>query len=158
MRTAQQPRPKSRFESRTQIKTQVEPQARAQAKPKPETRSDPRSRQEVGPVRVTRTATAGASAPMRRAPRAPFVLLVIGLMCGGLVTLLLLNVTLAQGTYKERDLRSSIDELRQQAALQEKQVRDASQPEALKSRAPSDLVWDDSPPSFITSRPADGTR
>lgn len=82
------------------------------------------------------------------------MLLVIGLMCGGLVTLLLLNTMLAQGSYQEKDLRSSIDELRQQAAAQEAQLRRDGQPGALDEAARRyGMVRDDGPPRFITPRP-----
>ncbi|GAA3445782.1 hypothetical protein [Planomonospora venezuelensis] len=58
----------------------------------------------------------GAAAPRRRgrAPRAPFVLLVVGLLCGGLITLLLLNTVLAEGSFKENDLRNANKALMQQ--------------------------------------------
>ncbi|WP_055483037.1 hypothetical protein [Sphaerimonospora mesophila] len=155
MRTAQQTRP-----SQLQAQLRTQTKSRPKTRPTPRPKITPRPEGELGTigVRAPRATTSRVSAAVRRAPKAPFVLLVIGLMCGGLVTLLLLNVTLAQGTYKERDLRSSIDQLREQAALEEKLARKAEQPEALTSMVPPGLERDDSPPSFITSRPVDGTR
>jgi len=86
----------------------------------------------------------------RRPPRAPFVLLIVGLMCGGLVTLLLLNTVLAQDSFRLSDLRSSIDELHEQAAEQENQLRQWTQPAAVDEQARAlDLEQDKSAPKFI---------
>ncbi|WP_433497014.1 hypothetical protein ACQP1K_18805 [Sphaerimonospora sp. CA-214678] len=156
MRTAQQTR-----SSQLQAQLRTQTKSRPKTRPRPRPKIAPRPEGELGTIGVRTpraTPPAGVSAAVRRAPKAPFVLLVIGLMCGGLVTLLLLNTMLAQGSYKESDLRSSINQLREQAALEEKLAREAEQPEALTSMVPPGLVKDDSPPSFITSRPVDGTR
>ncbi|KAA9379904.1 hypothetical protein F5972_09750 [Microbispora cellulosiformans] len=93
----------------------------------------------------------------RRPPRAPFVLLVVGLMCGGLVTLLLLNTVLAQDSFKLSDLRSSIDDLHQQADEQENLLRTWSQPGAVDEagRGTGDVQPDRSAPRFI--RAGEGT-
>ena len=58
--------------------------------------------------------TALASLPAR-APRTPFVLLVLGLLGGGLLALLLLNTALAQGSFRIHDLQ------RQTATLADRQ-------------------------------------
>ncbi|MFG1695708.1 hypothetical protein [Nonomuraea sp. NPDC049309] len=50
---------------------------------------------------------AGGRGPARR-QRTPFVLLVVGLLCGGLVSLLLLNTMLAQDTITDAKLREEI--------------------------------------------------
>jgi hypothetical protein len=84
------------------------------------------------------------------------VLLVAGLMCGGLVTLLLLNTVLAQDSFKLGDLRSSIDELHQQAASQENQLQMWSQPGALSEAARPYVKPDNSAPEFITTAPSAG--
>ncbi|MGJ6961364.1 hypothetical protein ACSDR0_05590 [Streptosporangium sp. G11] len=47
-----------------------------------------------------------------RPPRAPFLLLVVGLLCGGLVSLLLLNAVLAKDSFKANGLRNEISGLR----------------------------------------------
>jgi hypothetical protein len=49
----------------------------------------------------------GGRGPARR-QRTPFVLLVVGLLCGGLVSLLLLNTMLAQDTITDAKLREEI--------------------------------------------------
>ncbi|MEU4224518.1 hypothetical protein AB0F17_09500 [Nonomuraea sp. NPDC026600] len=51
--------------------------------------------------------------PSRGRQRAPFVLLVVGLMCGGLVSLLLLNTVLAQDSITAANLRDEIAVARQ---------------------------------------------
>ncbi|MBG0829510.1 hypothetical protein HS041_17225 [Planomonospora sp. ID67723] len=38
----------------------------------------------------------------------------VGLLCGGLITLLLLNTVLAEGSFRESDLRKANNELAQQ--------------------------------------------
>ncbi|GII53935.1 hypothetical protein Pth03_23240 [Planotetraspora thailandica] len=97
---------------------------------------------------VTRVRPAGAM--FRRPPRAPFVLLVVGLMCGGLVTLLLLNTVLAQDSFKLSDLRSSTDQLHEQAATLENELRVWDQPGAIEEAAkPLGVVKDTAPPRFI---------
>jgi hypothetical protein len=70
-----------------------------------------------------------------RAPRAPFVLLVITLLVGGLVTLLLLNTALAQGAFVIHDLESQSAQLadREQALQQEVAVE--ASPARLAKRA-----------------------
>ncbi|GII26725.1 hypothetical protein [Planotetraspora mira] len=120
------------------------------------------------PVRV---APAGAEAPevqatsrersarsaFRRPPRAPFVLLVVGLMCGGLVTLLLLNTVLAQDSFKLTDLRSSTDQLHEQAATLEGELRIWDQPGAIEEAAkPLGVEKDTTAPRFVKTGPSVG--
>jgi len=70
-----------------------------------------------------------------RAPRAPFVLLVITLLVGGLVTLLLLNTALAQGAFVIHDLESQSAQLAdREQALQQEVALEAS-PARLAKRA-----------------------
>ncbi|WP_169944827.1 hypothetical protein [Microbispora sp. H11081] len=102
----------------------------------------------------TRPAASARATMARRAfqrpPRAPFVLLVVGLMCGGLVTLLLLNVVLSQDSFRLGDLQSSIDELHEQAAEQENQLRRWTQPDVVDEQARAQgLEEDTTAPKFI---------
>ncbi|MEU8269486.1 hypothetical protein AB0B89_20290, partial [Sphaerisporangium sp. NPDC049002] len=74
---------------------------------------------------ATRPAAGGGAAQGTRrasAPRAPFVLLVVGLLCGGLVSLLLLNLVLAQDSFRVNDLRKTTEQLRQQAQDKDTEV------------------------------------
>src|SRR4051794_2834231 len=52
-----------------------------------------------GPAPAGRSAGRAGVARRRRSPRAPFVLLVLALLAGGLATMLLLNTVLAQGAF-----------------------------------------------------------
>ncbi|GIH74169.1 hypothetical protein [Planobispora longispora] len=80
-------------------------------------------------LRAPAEARSPGAAPRRgRAPRAPFVLLLVGLLCGGLVTLLLLNTVLAQGSFRESDLRNDITELTLAKETRENDNRRAEQP------------------------------
>ncbi|GII67062.1 hypothetical protein Skr01_71470 [Sphaerisporangium krabiense] len=76
-----------------------------------------------------------AAARPRHAPRTPFVLLVVGLLCGGLVTLLLLNTVLAQDSFRVSDLRDSTRELHEQAQDLNKELLRRSQPGAVADEA-----------------------
>lgn len=61
-----------------------------------------------------------------RPPRTPFVLLVAGLLCGGLVSLLLLNAVLARDSFTAAELREQNKEisLRKEQALLENAKRE----------------------------------
>ncbi|GAA0972819.1 hypothetical protein GCM10009555_026610 [Acrocarpospora macrocephala] len=86
----------------------------------------------------------------RRPPRAPFVLLVVGLLGGGLVSLLLLNTVLAQDSFKYNELRRVTEQLHQQANQEEGRIRDAQQPSGLAGQAGDlGLRPDDSAPEFV---------
>ncbi|WP_433347892.1 hypothetical protein ACQP25_31765 [Microtetraspora malaysiensis] len=117
------------------------------------------------PRRAARSASsatgAAAARSGRRPPRAPFVLLVVGLLCGGLVSLLLLNTVLAQDSFELSDLRSGTERLRQQADELDNQVRMLTQPGALdeQARGGSKLDTDQTaPPRFISAEHESGTR
>ncbi|MFB9832746.1 FtsB family cell division protein [Actinoallomurus acaciae] len=105
----------------------------------------PAVRLTTAPVRAARTGTAAPptiQAPARTtgrhataAPRAPFALLVVGLLGGALVGLLLLNTALAQQSFKRSELQQEnqrLEERRQ--ALQEDIARESS-PEVLRAKA-----------------------
>ncbi|WP_433215514.1 hypothetical protein [Microtetraspora malaysiensis] len=117
------------------------------------------------PRRAARSAAsatgAAAARSGRRPPRAPFVLLVVGLLCGGLVSLLLLNTVLAQDSFELSDLRSGTERLRQQADELDNQVRTLTQPGALdeQARGGSKLDTDQTaPPRFISAEHGSGAR
>lgn len=59
------------------------------------------------------------------------MLLVVGLLCGGLVSLLLLNTVLAQGSIKETTLRSEIEQAKMQQARANEQILRNGQPGAV---------------------------
>ncbi|MGW5260157.1 hypothetical protein ACWEQG_04230 [Microbispora sp. NPDC004025] len=141
-RTATRPAPPAE----THSLTEVAPAPRRVRRGGPETRP-------ATSARVTMARRA-----FRRPPRAPFVLLVVGLMCGGLVTLLLLNTVLAQDSFRLTDLRSSIDELHEQAAEQENQLRRWTQPDVVDEQGRAQgLEEDKSAPKFLDTDGTGGT-
>ncbi|WP_345563830.1 hypothetical protein [Nonomuraea rosea] len=125
------------------------------AVPKPGTRrsaaphqSKPRPRPDARPETGKRSAAAGeASAersarPSRTVPRrrparqrAPFVLLVVGLMSGGLVSLLLLNTMLAQDTITDGKLREEIAVARQENEKIDQEYQRNTQPGVIATMA-----------------------
>ncbi|XVQ88827.1 hypothetical protein ACQP2K_15835 [Microbispora siamensis] len=134
--------------SRTATRPAPSREARGLTEVAPAPRRVRRGGSETRPAATVRATMARRA--FRRPPRAPFVLLVVGLMCGGLVTLLLLNTVLAQDSFRLSDLRSSIDELHEQAAEQENQLRQWTQPGPLGEQARAQgLDSDTSAPKFI---------
>ncbi|AQZ64815.1 Cell division protein FtsL [[Actinomadura] parvosata subsp. kistnae] len=88
-----------------------------------------RPRAEAGP---------GRPAPRRRPARrqrAPFVLLVVGLLCGGLVSLLLLNTMLAKDAITDATLRQEIAEARLQNEQIDQKYQLKTQPENIADLA-----------------------
>ncbi|WP_405853135.1 septum formation initiator family protein [Streptomyces sp. NBC_00090] len=69
------------------------------------------------------------------AARTPFVLLVFVLLGGGLITLLLLNSALNQGSFKLRELEERTTELTDEEQALQRDVDDYAAPDALERRA-----------------------
>jgi hypothetical protein len=70
-----------------------------------------------------------------RAAKAPFIALVLGLLGGGLVTLLLINTALSQGAFAVQQLQKTNINLTEQQQQLNKDLADADQPQALASKA-----------------------
>ncbi|MCW2882059.1 MAG: hypothetical protein JWQ95_6159 [Sphaerisporangium sp.] len=112
---------------------------RAAAPPRPQKtprRATPAPRR-VTPATSTPPVAEGSrrASSARTAPRTPFVLLVVGLLCGGLVSLLLLNTVLAQDSFRMSDLLHSTQRLRQEAQDKSKELLIKSQPGEIARRA-----------------------
>ncbi len=94
-------------------------------------------------------------APARRAatpPRAPFVLLVVGLLGGALVSLLVLNTVLAQDAFTLSELQRGNQQLSERKqALQEDIARESS-PQVLHSKARELGMKDPDRPAFIDAQ------
>ncbi|NRQ34208.1 hypothetical protein HII36_20475 [Nonomuraea sp. NN258] len=94
-----------------------------------------------GVPRVRRPAASSRPESARRTPRrrqrAPFVLLVVGLLCGGLVSLLLLNTMLAQDAITEAKLREQIAQSRQEADSLKREYEKNTQAGELAKHAPA---------------------
>lgn len=80
---------------------------------------------------------APATRPPRnvRAPRAPFVMLVVGLLGGGLVSLLLLNTVLAQDAFTLHALRQRTTALEEREQALRQEVARAEAPGTLARKA-----------------------
>ncbi|MET9360970.1 hypothetical protein ABZX93_08665 [Streptomyces sp. NPDC006632] len=69
------------------------------------------------------------------AARTPFVLLVVALLGGGLITLLVLNSALNAGSFKLSEYRRQTTELTDEQQALQRDVDDLSAPDALSRRA-----------------------
>ncbi|HEV7935405.1 MAG TPA: hypothetical protein VGP70_24205 [Actinomadura sp.] len=93
-----------------------------------------------------------AQAAQAAPPRAPFVLLVVGLLGGALVSLLLLNTVLAEDAFTLTKLQRGNKQLNQQRqALQEEIAREES-PARLAQKAKALGMVQPSRPAFVDAR------
>ncbi|POM23997.1 Cell division protein FtsL [Actinomadura rubteroloni] len=148
-RAAAKARPAARTAARTRPATETRPE------PRTEPRTDARTEARVEP-RAER-----AARPTRgSAPRAPFVLLIIGLLGGALVSLLLLNTVLAEDAFTLTRLQRDNKILAQQKQGLEEEIAREEAPESLRKKAeqlgmrqPDTLAWLDAD----TGRPIGGS-
>ena len=70
-----------------------------------------------------------------RAPRMPFILLLVGLLGGALVSLLVISTTLAQGSFRITSLQEQNAELARQAQTLTNQVAQAGNPAVIAREA-----------------------
>jgi len=70
-----------------------------------------------------------------RAPRMPFILLLVGLLGGALVSLLVISTTLAQGSFRITNLQEQNAELARQAQSLTNQVAQAGSPSVIAKEA-----------------------
>ncbi|MFJ8075915.1 septum formation initiator family protein [Streptomyces sp. NPDC096176] len=82
-------------------------------------------------ARLTRLMPSGPST----AARTPFVLLVVILLSGGLITLLMLNSSLNQGSFELSELKKKTTELTDEQQALQRDVDRRSAPDALERRA-----------------------
>src|SRR5271156_6423632 len=97
---------------------------------------DPGTRPVSAP-RHTRPLTGPGTTPATRpsVPRAPFILLLVGLLGGALVSLLVISTTLAQGSYRITSLQQQNANLAKQEQLLAQQVAQASSPAQIAQEA-----------------------
>ncbi len=100
----------------------------------------------VRPARPAQPASKPATRPSARPPlartrprhpRAPFILLLVGLLCGALVSLLFISTTLAEGSYRITSLQQQNANLAKQEQLLTQQVAQASSPSQIAAEAQS---------------------
>ncbi|MFD0342894.1 septum formation initiator [Streptomyces sp. NPDC127117] len=84
--------------------------------------------------RAARLARLMPSGPSNAA-RTPFVLLVVVLLGGGLITLLVLNSALNEGSFRLSELKKRTTELTDEQQALQRDVDDFSKPDALERRA-----------------------
>jgi hypothetical protein len=85
---------------------------------------------------TTRPAARLAIARTRpRHPRAPFILLLVGLLGGALISLLVISTTLAEGSYRITSLQQQDTNLAKQEQLLTQQVAQASSPGQIAQEA-----------------------
>jgi hypothetical protein len=113
----------------------ADPGARPARPARPTTR--PTARPTTGPARpATRPPARPAVSRTRpRHPRAPFLLLLVGLLGGALVSLLVISTTLAQGSYQITNLQQQNANLAKQEQLLTQQVAEASSPAQIAQEA-----------------------
>ncbi|MFE5007138.1 septum formation initiator [Streptomyces sp. NPDC056637] len=85
-------------------------------------------------ARLARLLPAG-SAGAGRAARTPFVLLVVLLLGGGLITLLMLNSALNEGSFRLNDLKKQTTDLTEDEQALQRDVDAYAAPDALQHRA-----------------------
>ena len=88
------------------------------------------------PCRPARPSVRLAAARTRpRHPRAPFILLLVGLLGGALVSLLVISTTLAEGSYRITSLQQQNANLAKQESTLTQQVAQASSPAQIAQEA-----------------------
>jgi hypothetical protein len=95
------------------------------------------------------------AAPSRRSatpPRAPFVLLVVGLLGGALVSLLLLNTVLAQDAFTLSELQRGNQQLSERKQALQVDIAREKSPSVLHSEARNLGMVDGQRPAFIDPR------
>ena len=85
--------------------------------------------------RPARPRPAAASRPRPRHPRAPFILLLVGLLGGALISLLVISTTLAQGSFRITNLQQQDTTLARQEQLLTQQVAEAESPAQIAQEA-----------------------
>jgi hypothetical protein len=99
----------------------------------PEPRN-PRTRPVAAPHH-TRPVTGPTMRPRTRSPRMPFILLLVGLLGGALVSLLVISTTLAQGAFQITNLQQQNANLARQEQTLTNQVAEAGNPAVIATEA-----------------------
>jgi hypothetical protein len=89
----------------------------------------------TGPAARPITGPAARPSTRPRHPRAPFILLLIGLLGGALVSLLVISTTLAQGSFRITSLQQQNSSLARQEQLLTQEVAQASSPAQIAQEA-----------------------
>ncbi|MGW2310311.1 hypothetical protein [Actinomadura luteofluorescens] len=109
----------------------------------------------AAPAKSTKAAK-GATVSRRTgqaAPRAPFVLLIVGLLGGALVSLLLLNTVLAKDAFTLTRLQQSNKQLEQQRQAYEEEIAREGAPQQLSKKAEGLGMKQGKDPAFFSTEP-----
>lgn len=112
----------------------TKPAAKPAAKPGPKTAPKPATKPAARPG-AGQAARTARTRPSAKAPRTPFVLLIVGLLSGALVSLLLLNTVLAEDAFRLNDLQRTNTQLQQREQSLQVDVKKAESPTELAKRA-----------------------
>lgn len=116
--------------------------------------ADPKT---IGSATATTTGKAGKGkvTVVRRSaapPRAPFVLLVVGLLGGALVSLLLLNTVLAQDAFTLSELQRGNQQLSERRQALQEDINRENSPAVLHAKARALGMVDGKRPAFVDAR------
>jgi hypothetical protein len=100
----------------------------------PKSPRDLRTRPVTAP-RHTRPVTGPATPARTRSPRMPFILLLVGLLGGALVSLLVISTTLAQGAFRITNLQEQNANLARQEQTLTNEVAQAGNPAVIARQA-----------------------
>jgi hypothetical protein len=89
----------------------------------------------TGPATRPATSPATRGRPRSRSPRAPFILLLVGLLGGALVSLLVISTTLAQGSFRITSLQQQNASLARQEQTLTNEVAQAGNPAVIAREA-----------------------
>jgi hypothetical protein len=126
--------------ARTTLAPEAPEKAKAPRAPRaPEKPRDLKTRPVTAPRHTRPVSPAVGPAAGRRTrprqPRAPFILLLVGLLGGALVSLLVISTTLAQGSYRITQLQQQDTNLSRQEQVLSQQVAQASSPAQIAAEA-----------------------
>lgn len=88
-----------------------------------------------GPARAPRPTLRVVAAPVTERGRTLFVLGALGLLVGGLITLLMVNTALAQGSFRMHDLRATSRQLADQSQALNEDIATQASPQRLSAKA-----------------------
>jgi len=110
--------------------------------PEPRTRpvtaprhTQPVTRTRPGPAAQRPTTGAGGPGPRARSPRMPFILLLVGLLGGAIVSLLVISTTLAQGAFRITNLQEQNANLVRQEQTLTSEIAQAGNPAVIAEKA-----------------------
>src|ERR1700759_4034260 len=86
-------------------------------------------------VRTPPPARPAGARPRARSPRTPFILLLVGLLGGALVSLLVISTTLAQGAFRITSLQQQNASLARQTQTLANQIAQAGNPAVIAKKA-----------------------